>query len=72
MQWRGLPPCSPTPAVQSKASRFRADLAVYIWLIGQLADAARHIDAAIAWAEAQSPRDELGLAIWYRSELTSV
>jgi hypothetical protein len=51
--------------VHARAARLRADVAVHLWLIGQLPDAQRHIDAAIDWGEQQTPRDERSLAIWY-------
>ncbi len=50
-----------------KVTRLRAEMAHRLMNAGQLADAARHIDAAIGWGEAQSPRDEFSLAIFYAS-----
>ena len=60
---------SPTHAGElgQRAARLRADLAVHLLQMGQLASATRHIDAAIVWGEAQSPRDERSLAIDYAS-----
>jgi hypothetical protein len=60
-------PRTPTPAMHATAARLRAELTRWLASIGQLADAARHIDAAIRWGEAQSPRDERSLAIQYSS-----
>ena len=60
-------PRTPTPAMQALAARLRAEMAHRLASVGQLADAARHIGASIDWGEAQSPRDERGLAIWYAS-----
>lgn len=47
------------------AARVNAELARAQWLVGDLAGAEDAIQQAIAWGEAQSPRDEDSLANWY-------
>ena len=58
-------PRTPTPAMQAQAAGLRVELARQLADIGQLDNATRHIDAAITWAQAQSPRNEHALAIYY-------
>jgi hypothetical protein len=67
-------PRTPSPAeaesageLGAKAVRLRGEMAHRLKDAGQLADATRHIDAAIAWGESESPRDERELAIRYAS-----
>ena len=56
---------TPTPDEESMAARLYAEAASHLLIIGQLADAARHIETAIVWGEKQSPRDECVLAHLY-------
>ena len=60
-------PRTPSPAGAEQAARLRAEVAKHLYVTGQLADATRHIEAAIDWGEAQSPRDERSLAVYYAS-----
>src|SRR5207247_1191974 len=54
-------------AIQSMAALLRAELAKWLPDVGMHAAAQQHLDAAIAWAESQTPRDERSLSIRYAS-----
>ncbi len=56
---------TPSPVAEARSARLSAELALHLHVTGQHTAASRHIDAAILWGEAQSPRDEQSLAIDY-------
>jgi gas vesicle protein len=51
--------------LEDKAALLRFALADHLHVLGQVASSAVHIDAAIAWVEARSPRNEQELAVFY-------
>lgn len=51
----------------AKVALLRGEMAKWFPDVGMHTAAERHLSAAIAWEEAQSPRDERGLAIHYAS-----
>ncbi|GJM24853.1 MAG: hypothetical protein DHS20C16_12680 [Phycisphaerae bacterium] len=57
-------------ALVGRASRLRAVMANHLGMIGQLTSATNHIEAAISWSEAQTPRDEQSLTVRYASRAT--